>query len=118
MTEEQIKQDLIQIRLYKRDIASLTREKESIEYLPAKTKDRIESKIKALSVIYEKYIDAIMRLEPIDRIIVLDGIINKTKTYSEIAEECGYSTVGIQRRSQKVFGKIKDKIEVKEWWAK
>ena len=48
------------------------------------------------------YMEAISKLEPLDRTIILDGYING-KAYWKIGRDIGYTEVGIQKRVNKII---------------
>ena len=58
-----------------------------------------------------RYIEAINRLDPLDKTIILDGYVNG-KAYWKIGRDIGYTEVGIQKRVNKIIeilAKILDK---------
>lgn len=66
---------------------------------------RIDDIIKEATTLESLYMEAISKLEPIDRIIIIDGYING-KAYWKIGKEIGYSERGIQKRASIIFEKI------------
>ena len=66
---------------------------------------RIDEIIKEEATLESIYMDAISKLDPIDRTIILDGYING-KSYWKIGKEVGYSERGIQNRVSIIFEKI------------
>lgn len=58
-----------------------------------------------------RYIEAINKLDPLDKTIILDGYVNG-KAYWKIGRDIGYTEVGIQKRVNKIIeilAKILDK---------
>lgn len=58
-----------------------------------------------------RYIEAINKLAPLDKTIILDGYVNG-KAYWKIGRDIGYTEVGIQKRVNKIIeilAKILDK---------
>lgn len=66
---------------------------------------RIEESIKEATALEEIYMNAITRLEPLDRIIILDGYVNG-KTYRRVGESIGYSERGVQNRMKVIIEKL------------
>ncbi len=60
----------------------------------------ISEQIKEASALEERYMVAINRLEPLDKIIILDGYING-KAYWKIGRDIGYTEDGIKKRIKK-----------------
>lgn len=67
----------------------------------------IEENIKKATEIELRYVEAIEKLEPLDKVIVLDGYING-KAYWKIGRDIGYTERGIQKRIGIIFGKLAD----------
>ncbi len=65
----------------------------------------IDDNIKRATEIELRYVDAIDKLEPLDKVIVLDGYING-KAYWKIGRDIGYTEVGVQKRIKKVFERL------------
>ena len=63
---------------------------------------RIDDIIKEATTLESLYMEAISKLEPLDRTIILDGYING-KAYWKIGREIGYTEVGIQKRVNKII---------------
>lgn len=68
---------------------------------------RIYENIKEVTTLESEYIEAISKLEPLDRTIILDGYING-KAYWKIGREIGYTEAGVKKRMQKIFEKLAD----------
>lgn len=49
-----------------------------------------------------RYIEAINRLDPLDKTIILDGYVNG-KAYWKIGRDIGYTEVGVQKRVNKII---------------
>ena len=65
----------------------------------------IEENIKKATEIELRYVEAINKLEPLDKVIVLDGYING-KAYWKIGRDIGYTERGIQKRVTIIFEKL------------
>ena len=65
----------------------------------------IEENIKRATEIELRYIEAINKLEPLDKVIVLDGYING-KAYWKIGRDIGYTERGVQKRVSIIFEKL------------
>ena len=65
----------------------------------------IEENIKKATEIELRYVEAINKLEPLDKVIVLDGYING-KAYRKIGRDIGYTERGIQKRVTIIFEKL------------
>lgn len=63
---------------------------------------RIDDIIKEATTLESLYMEAISKLEPLDRTIILDGYING-KAYWKIGRDIGYTEVGIQKRVNKII---------------
>ena len=68
---------------------------------------KIYENIKEVTTLESEYIEAISKLEPLDRTIILDGYING-KAYWKIGREIGYTEAGVKKRMQKIFEKLAD----------
>ena len=69
-----------------------------------------EEYISRALAIEAKYIDAINKLEPLDRTIIMDGYING-KAYWKLGNKIGYTEQGIQKRVNKILVNIAKHIE-------
>ena len=49
-----------------------------------------------------RYIEAINKLDPLDKTIILDGYVNG-KAYWKIGRDIGYTEVGVQKRVNKII---------------
>lgn len=58
---------------------------------------RVEDCIKEATELESRYMEAISKLEPLDRTIILDGYING-KAYWKIGRDIGYTERGVQKR--------------------
>lgn len=58
---------------------------------------RIDDIIKEATMLESLYMEAISKLEPLDRTIILDGYINGT-SYWKIGRDIGYTERGVQKR--------------------
>ena len=58
---------------------------------------RVEDCIKEATELESRYMEAISKLEPLDRTIILDGYING-KAYWKIGRDTGYTERGVQKR--------------------
>lgn len=67
----------------------------------------IEKYISKATAIEAKYMEAINKLEPFDKTIILDGYING-KAYWKIGQDIGYSVDGIKKRVSKIIEKISE----------
>lgn len=65
----------------------------------------IEDNIKRATEIELRYVEAINKLEPLDKVIVLDGYING-KAYWKIGRDTGYTERGVQKRVSIIFEKL------------
>ena len=63
---------------------------------------RIDDIIKKATTLESVYMDAISKLEPLDRTIILDGYING-KAYWKIGRDIGYTEIGIQKRVSRII---------------
>lgn len=61
--------------------------------------------IQRAAALEEKYIEAINRLDPLDKTIILDGYINGT-AYWKIGRNIGYSEAGVKNRVKKIIEQI------------
>ncbi len=126
-----VREELKELRLLERDLNSLTKciekyeceHKISNEYAVPETFEKNESYensniagpydcceefrqiISRTLILKEKYYPLIATLDPLDRIIILDGYINKTP-YKKLGKEIGYTKEGIQKRTYIIIGKI------------
>lgn len=131
-TTEKIKRDLRLLRKITHSIeASLTVEKRHKERLEVLQKQQqteevkqniadIEAVLATLDTakyiqrateLESRYIEAINKLDPLDKTIILDGYVNG-KAYWKIGRDIGYTEVGIQKRVNKIIeilAKILDK---------
>nr|DAI27433.1 MAG TPA: Protein of unknown function (DUF722) [Caudoviricetes sp.] len=131
-TTEKIKRDLRLLRKITHSIeVSLTVEKRHKERLEVLQKQQqteevkqniadIEAVLATLDTakyiqrateLESRYIEAINRLDPLDKTIILDGYVNG-KAYWKIGRDIGYTEVGIQKRVNKIIeilAKILDK---------
>lgn len=130
MTEEEkverVKKDLRQLRKITHSIEVSLQVKErhekrlellkSVENTPELTENiesieevlstlNIEESINRAMALESKYIEAIKKLEPLDRAIILDGYINGT-AYWKIGRNIGYSEAGVKKRVNKIIGQI------------
>ena len=80
----------------KSEIAKIKRVLESLH---------IENYIKTATEIESKYMEAINKLDPLDKTIILEGYINGT-AYWKIGRNIGYSEIGIQKRVSKIIEKL------------
>lgn len=76
------------------------KEKEKVKSLLSKC--QIEDSIEKASALEQKYIEAIEKLDYIERTIIIDGYING-KPYWKIGRDIGYTTEGIQKRAKKAI---------------
>lgn len=65
----------------------------------------IEKYINKATELEARYISAINQLEPLDKMIILDGYING-KAYWKIGRDIGYTERGIQKRVTIIFDKL------------
>lgn len=131
-TTEKIKRDLRLLRKITHSIeVSLTVEKRHKERLEVLQKQQqteevkqniadIEAVLTTLDTakyiqrateLESRYIEAINKLDPLDKTIILDGYVNG-KAYWKIGRDIGYTEVGIQKRVNKIIeilAKILDK---------
>ena len=131
-TTEKIKRDLRLLRKITHSIeVSLTVEKRHKERLEILQKQEQTEEVKQNIVDIEavlatldtakyiqratelesRYIEAINKLDPLDKTIILDGYVNG-KAYWKIGRDIGYTEVGIQKRVNKIIeilAKILDK---------
>ena len=131
-TTERIKRDLRLLRKITHSIeVSLTVEKRHKERLEVLQKQQqteevkqniadIEAVLATLDTakyiqrateLESRYIEAINKLDPLDKTIILDGYVNG-KAYWKIGRDIGYTEVGIQKRVNKIIeilAKILDK---------
>lgn len=94
---------------HERRLSYLEREKPSKENIEEAQKIRknlaslrIDDIIKEATTLESLYTEAISKLEPPDRTIILDGYING-KAYWKIGRDIGYTEVGIQKRVNKII---------------
>lgn len=83
----------------------IKKEQEHLEALP------ICSEIEKAREIEEKYMSAIMELDPIEKSIVLDSYINGVP-YWKIGVELGYSEEGVRKKLSKAIKSIACQIDV------
>lgn len=131
-TTEKIKRDLRLLRKITHSIeVSLTvekRHKERLEILRKQEQtDEVRQNIADIEAVLatldtakyiqrateleSRYIEAINKLDPLDKTIILDGYVNG-KAYWKIGRDIGYTEVGIQKRVNKIIeilAKILDK---------
>ncbi len=131
-TTEKIKRDLRLLRKITHSIeVSLTvekRHKERLEVLKKQEQtDEVKQNIADIEAVLatldtakyiqrateleSRYIEAINKLDPLDKTIILDGYVNG-KAYWKIGRDIGYTEVGIQKRVNKIIeilAKILDK---------
>lgn len=131
-TTERIKRDLRLLRKITHSIeVSLTVEKRHKERLEVLQKQQqteevkqniadIEAVLATLDTakyiqrateLESRYIEAINKLDPLDKTIILDGYVNG-KAYWKIGRDIGYTEVGVQKRVNKIIeilAKILDK---------
>lgn len=131
-TTEKIKRDLRLLRKITHSIeVSLTVEKRHKERLEVLQKQQqteevkqniadIEAVLATLDTakyiqrateLESRYIEAINKLDPLDKTIILDGYVNG-KAYWKIGRDIGYTEVGVQKRVNKIIeilAKILDK---------
>lgn len=121
-----IKQDLRQLRKLTHSIEAYLemekRHKARLELLKTIPKqetsileiDKIEKILKSINVkkhieqasmLEEKYMKAIDKLDPLDKTIIIEGYING-KAYWKLGKEIGYSTTGIQNRINVIIRQI------------
>lgn len=65
----------------------------------------IEESIKRATALELRYAEAISKLDPLDKTIILDGYING-KAYWKIGRDIGYTEVGVQKRIKKIFERL------------
>ncbi|MEG1608582.1 MAG: hypothetical protein RR338_03285 [Clostridia bacterium] len=65
----------------------------------------IEKYINKATELEARYISAINQLEPLDKMIILDGYING-KAYWKIGRDIGYTESGIQSRINKIIERL------------
>ena len=65
----------------------------------------IEESIKRATELELRYVDAIDKLEPFDKTIILDGYING-KAYWKIGRDIGFTEAGIKKRIGKIFERL------------
>ena len=94
---------------HERRLSYLEREKPSKENIEEAQKIRknlaslrIDDIIKEATTLESLYMEAISKLEPLDRTIILDSYING-KAYWKIGRDIGYTEVGIQKRVNKII---------------
>ena len=94
---------------HERRLSYLEREKPSKENIEEAQKIRknlaslrIDDIIKEATTLESLYMEAISKLEPLDRTTILDGYING-KAYWKIGRDIGYTEVGIQKRVNKII---------------
>ena len=63
---------------------------------------RIDDSIKESTELEALYMEAISKLEPLDRAIILDGYING-KAYWKIGRDIGYTEIGVQKRVKRII---------------
>ena len=122
-TTEKIKRDLRLLRKITHSIeVSLTVEKRHKERLEVLQKQQqteevkqsiadIEAVLATLDTakyiqrateLESRYIEAINKLDPLDKTIILDGYVNG-KAYWKIGRDIGYTEVGVQKRVNKII---------------
>lgn len=122
-TTEKIKRDLRLLRKITHSIkVSLTvekRHKERLEILQKQEQTEevkqniadIEAVLASLDTakyiqrateLESRYIEAINKLDPLDKTIILDGYVNG-KAYWKIGRDIGYTEVGVQKRVNKII---------------
>lgn len=122
-TTEKIKRDLRLLRKITHSIeVSLTvekRHKERLEVLQKQEQTEevkqniadIEAVLASLDTakyiqrateLESRYIEAINKLDPLDKTIILDGYVNG-KAYWKIGRDIGYTEVGVQKRVNKII---------------
>ena len=125
-TTEKIKRDLRQLRKithsievslqvkerYERRLEVLQQGKQSKEVSEEIAKIQqvlstlhIEESIKRATALELRYAEAISKLDPLDKTIILDGYING-KEYWKIGRDIGYTEVGVQKRIKKIFERL------------
>lgn len=52
-----------------------------------------------------RYIEAINKLDPLDKTIILDGYVNG-KAYWKIGRDIGYTKEGVQKRVNKIIERL------------
>lgn len=125
-TTEKIKRDLRLLRKITHSIeVSLTVEKRHKERLEVLQKQQqteevkqniadIEAVLATLDTakyiqrateLESRYIEAINKLDPLDKTIILDGYVNG-KAYWKIGRDIGYTEVGVQKRIKKIFERL------------
>lgn len=124
MTDEkiaQVKKELRSLSRLNRSIEAAVRARERHEKLleilaqsPTKSAEeecrirriidglRIDESMRRSHEIEEKYIPAIQKLDRLDQIIVIEGIING-KAYWKIGRDIGYTEAGIKKRMQSIY---------------
>lgn len=131
MTPDQIKKDLRKLRklAHSIEVASTVKERhvkrKEILMQSEQTEDvlseiaridrvlatlRIEEHIKQATALEERYMEAISRLDPLDKTIILDGYING-KAYWKIGRDIGYTEDGIKKRVAKIIEKIAEILQ-------
>lgn len=65
----------------------------------------VKKHIEQASMLEEKYMKAIDKLDPLDKTIIIEGYING-KAYWKLGKEIGYSTTGIQNRINVIIKQI------------
>lgn len=122
-TTEKIKRDLRLLRKITHSIeVSLTvekRHKERLEILRKQEQtDEVRQNIADIEAVLasldtakyiqrateleSRYIEAINKLDPLDKTIILDGYVNG-KAYWKIGRDIGYTEVGVQKRVNKII---------------
>ena len=125
-TTEKIKRDLRLLRKITHSIeVSLTVEKRHKERLEVLQKQQqteevkqniadIEAVLATLDTakyiqrateLESRYIEAINKLDPLDKTIILDGYVNG-KAYWKIGSDIGYTTEGVQKRVNKIIARL------------
>lgn len=65
----------------------------------------IEDSIKRAGDIEEMYLDAIDKLEPVEKAVIIEGYING-KAYWKIGREIGYTEAGVRKKINKAIDKL------------
>ncbi len=70
---------------------------------------KVDELIKESTALETLYMDAINKLEPLDRAIILEGYING-KAYWKIGRDIGYTERGVQNRINAIIEKLSKMI--------
>ena len=95
--------------LYLGERPSKESEEESAKILLNLKALRVDDCIKEATALEALYMEAISKLEPLDRTIILDGYING-KAYWKIGRDIGYTEIGVQKRVGRIIEMIADLI--------